>query len=80
MNKTQVASYQAFKTRREYVPVALPKASMLSTVLKTRQEAAEGMTACISFIASLIIKVLFGGVYRIPWNNFFFHNPFTQVN
>ena len=38
MNMPQVVSYPAFKARREYFPVALTTASLLSTALKTGQE------------------------------------------
>ena len=38
INKLQVISCLAFKTRREYFHVTLTTASLLSTVLKTRQE------------------------------------------
>jgi len=36
MNNTQVVSYPAFKTRREYFRLALAAASLLPTILKTR--------------------------------------------
>ena len=35
INLLQVVSCQAFKIRREYRPVALTTASVLSTILKT---------------------------------------------
>ena len=38
INKMQVAPYLAFKTRREYIRVALTPASLLSTVLYSKQE------------------------------------------
>jgi hypothetical protein len=51
MNNTQVAYYLAFKTRREYVHVALTTASLLSTVLKTREQTTLLLTTCNWFIA-----------------------------
>jgi len=38
MNNLQAASNQSFKARREYVPVALLTASLLSTALKNRMK------------------------------------------
>ena len=38
INNMQVASYLAFKIRREYIRVALTTASLLLTVLNSKQD------------------------------------------
>jgi hypothetical protein len=43
MNLAQVASYSAFKIRQEHFYVALTVASLLPTILKTKQETAHDM-------------------------------------
>ena len=45
--KMQVAPYLAFKTRREYIRVALTTASLLSTVLNSKQETTNFYITCI---------------------------------
>jgi hypothetical protein len=41
VNLSQVVFCLSFKTRHEYIPVALATASLLSTVLKTKQKTAQ---------------------------------------